>query len=602
MARRGTWLVVGALAAIALVAAVDALRDEGAAEPRSAPGTTSEATTTEAAAPAEEPQAAVGFGGVLYYTDESCELRAVRLPTLEAAEAPNWDECRFVLSPDGTRVSGQSSGWDRHSDPRIGRLFQSADGSIQVSSNLGPEGEPFRGAAPAWRPGGTLTYVAEGALREWPDGEVVLSKNGLAAAVRAHPGVPDSGRVREVVVGETAWLDDDRLAVVLSVPVEDAVEHVVAVFEGRRLAWVDFAGPQALFDLRVSPGGRYFAVTNGSTSLLFDSRRGLVQMPALVGSELHAITWSPDEQWVAAAADSRVYVFRPGELQPRIRQLPIVAGDLAWRGTAEPPPLTDVGEAREWLGDLRMTGRLFVTEPGCRLRALRIPDLDWEEEPDGDEAPCRFTLDSRDEALAEAISVAPGGQLRATCRDERLAVFGPQGRTADIADACAPAWMPDGTLTFILGGELWRGTREIRRIVTRAELRDMFGRDAALEEVAWLDDRRLWAVVRIGSSDAIALMTVSRLVFSPTFNAPRIEGLRVSSTGMVAARTDSGIVFFDSGGRRALSFPGAKAVTWAPGNLVAAVATPRQILLVAPVSREVVPLPLAVEDLEWVVP
>jgi hypothetical protein len=35
---------------------------------------------------------------------------------------------------------------------------------------------------------------------------------------------------------------------------------------------------------------------------------------------------------------------------------------------------------------------------------------------------------------------------------------------------------------------------------------------------------------------------------------------------------------------------------------VAAVAAPRQILLVAPVSREVVPLPLAVEDLEWVVP
>jgi hypothetical protein len=162
--------------------------------------------------------------------------------------------------------------------------------------------------------------------------------------------------------------------------------------------------------------------------------------------------------------------------------------------------------------------------------------------------------------------------------------------------------MPDGTLTFVRAGELWRGTVEPRRLITRAELRDMFGRDAALEEVAWLDDQRIWAVVRVGSSDAVALMTVSGLVFSPTFTAPRIEGLEVSATGMVAARTDSGIVFFDSGGRRALSFPGAKAVTWAPGNLVAAVATPRQILLVAPVSREVVPLPLAVEDLEWVVP
>jgi hypothetical protein len=420
--------------------------------------------------------------------------------------------------------------------------------------------------------------------------------------VRAHPDVPDSGRVRRVVVEDTEWLDDDRLAAVLSVPVENAVEHVVAVFEGRRLAWVEFEGPRALFDLRVSPRGRYLAVTNDSTSLLFESRRGRIETPPRIGTELHALTWSPDEQWVAAAASSRVYVFRPGEPQSSIRQLPIVAGDLAWRGTAGPPPLTDAVDARDWLGSIRATGRLFVTEPGCRLRALRLPDLQWEDEPDGEQAPCRFALDAADEAVAEVVSVGPGGQLRATCRDGRLVVFGSQGPTADIPDACAPAWMPDGTLTFVRAGELWRGTVEPRRLITRAELRVMFGRDAALEEVAWFDDQRIWAVVRVGASDAIALMTLSRLVFSPTFTAPRIEGLQVSSTGMVAARTDSGIVFFDGGGRRALSFPGAKAVTWAPGNLVAAVATPGQVLFVAPVSREVVPLPLAVEDLEWVVP
>jgi hypothetical protein len=599
MARRGTWLVVGALAAIALVAAVDALRDEPAAGPRSAPGTTSDATTTEAVPAEAEPAA---FGGFLYYTDESCELRAVQLPTLDAADAPNWDGCRFVLSPDGTRVSGAGSGWDPHSDPRIGRLFQSTDGSIQVSSNLGPEGEPIRGTAPAWRPSGSLTYVAGRELRAWPGGETVLSQNDLAAAVRAHPGVPDSGRVREVSVDDAAWLDDERLAVALSVPVEAAVEHAVAVFEGRRLAWVDFAGPRPLFDLHVSARGRFFAVLEGSTYAMFDSRRGRVQTPAALGPELHALTWSPDEQWAAAAAETHVYVFRPGELQARVRRLPIVASDLAWRGRAEPPPLTDAVEARAWLGDVRATGRLFVTEPGCRLRALSLPELLWEDEPDGEPTPCRFALDAAGGAVAEEISVAPGGQLRATCRDGRLAVFGSQGRTADIRDACAPAWMPDGTLTFVRAGELWRGTVDPRRLITRAELRSMFGREAALEEVAWFDDQRVWAVVRVGSSDSIALMTVSRLVFSPTFTATRIEGLRVSSTGMVAARTDRGIVFFDSGGRRALSFPGAKAVTWAPGDLVAAVATPRQILLVAPVSREVVPLPLAVEDLEWVVP
>ncbi len=198
MPRRGTWLVVGALAAIALVAAVDSLRgeDEG---PASAPGTTTEQTATEAAPAAAGPEA---FGGVLYYADESCELRAARLPTLEAVEAPSWDECRFVLSPDGTRASGAGSGWDPHSDPRIGRLFQSEGGSIQVSSNLGPEGEPFRGSVPAWRPDGTLTYFADGAVREWPGGNVLIPRTALLQGVMSHINAPATRAPIRVVVEE----------------------------------------------------------------------------------------------------------------------------------------------------------------------------------------------------------------------------------------------------------------------------------------------------------------------------------------------------------------------------------------------------------------
>jgi hypothetical protein len=602
MARRSTWLVVAALVVIALAAAYDALRDEVPPRPAAAPATTSAATATGQAAPEEAATSPAEFGGVLYYTDGACELQAIGLPTREAEEAPNWDDCRFVLSPDGDRVSGAGSGWDPYSDPRIGRLFQSADGSIQVSSNLGPEGEPIRGAAPSWRPSGRLTYVSRGALREWPDGETVLSQNDLAVAVRAHPDVPDSGRVRGVDVEETAWLDEHRLVATLSVPVEDSVEHLVAVFEGRRLQWVEFAGSAALFDLRVSSGGRFFAVMAGSSFLLLDSERGRVPLPTLVGPEVHALTWSPDEQWVAAAAGSHVYVFRPGSDEWTAR-LNIVANDLAWRGSAAPPEIAEAGEARDWLGGLQVSGRLFVTEPGCRLRALRTPELLWEEEPDGVESPCRFTLDGVDTPLAEEVSVAPDGGLRATCRDGRLTVFGAQGHVADVREACAPAWMPDGTLTFLRDGELWRGLREPRRVISRRALRRMFGSEASLEEVAWLDDERVWAVVRMGPDRVgIAAMTPERLVYSPTFTATRIENLVVSASGMVAANTDRGVVFFDQGGRRALSFFGAKAVAWAPGTLIAAVAAQREILFVAPISREVVALPLAVEDLEWVVP
>ncbi len=97
-------------------------------------------------------------------------------------------------------------------------------------------------------------------------------------------------------------------------------------------------------------------------------------------------------------------------------------------------------------------------------------------------------------------------------------------------------------------------------------------------------------------------MTTDGLVSAPSFTTQIIEGLRVSATGMVAARTDQGVVFFDSGGRRALTFPNGRAVAWAPGELIAAVATPNEILFVAPVSGEIVTLPLAVRDLEWVAP
>lgn len=600
MARRGTWIVVGALAAIALAAAFDSLRG-GDEEPASAPGTTTEPEpeTTEAAPTEAEPET---FGGVLYYTDESCELQAVRLPTRDAEQAPAWDECRFVLSPDGQRVAGAGSGWDPHADPRRGRLFQTESGMIQVATNGGPEGEAFRGAAPAWRPGGVLTYFDRGAVREWPSGAVLLGQNDLADAVRAHPEVPAGGRVGRVVVRETAWLDEARVALILEAPVgAERREDILAVYEDRRLATSSSGHLGGLSDLRTSPRGGFLAARVGDGRLLLlDARGGPMLAPRVTG--YRGIAFSPEGRWAAVATSGGVHVFGLGEVPFPVRRLPIVANDLAWRGTDGPPEIPEAGDARDWLGSVRATGRLFVTEPGCRLRALRLPDLEWEDEPAGEPTPCRFTLDSTDEALAEAISVAPGGKLRATCRDGRLAVFGDVGPTVDIPDACGPAWMPDGTLTFIRDGELWRGTVEPRRVITQAELRDMFGREAALQEVAWFDDERVWAVVRVGSSLAIAAMTESRLVYSPTFTAPRIEGLQVSPTGMVAARTDSGIVFFESGGRRALSFPGAKAVAWAPGNLVAAVATPGQVLFVAPVSREVVPVPLAVEDLEWVVP
>ncbi len=599
MRRGGTLLVFVVVAAIAIAASVDALRGESSSGPERSTVSTTPDRQTETAPPEE------AFGGLLYYTDESCDLRAVELPTRQPAEAPSWRECRFVLSADGYRVSEARSGWDPRSDPLIGRLFQTEEGKIQVATNRGPEGEPFRGQAAAWRPDGTLTYVADGVVREWPSRAEVLSQTDLAEAVLAHPDVPDTGRIRPIRVKEIGWLDDARLVTILDASVGvDRTEDFVAVFEGREMIAVHFGGTERLSDLTVSPRGGFVALRLSGEEgfLLLDAGGSLVPPPPL--TSFRAIAFSPNDLWAAAATDAGVYVFLLGS-QSLSARLDIDAYDLAWRGPAGAPPLEGAEEARAWLGGLGATGRLFVNEPGCRLRALRLPNLVWEEEPDAVLAPCRFSLTADDEPVDETVALQPGGDLRAYCEGDDLEVYTPgeSGETI-FPDACAPAWMPNGRLTFIREGELYAGEAggAERLLISRDDLRSMFGREAALEEVAWIDDARLWGVVRFGGGAIVAAMTTERLVYSPTFTTRWIEELCVSATGMVAARTDRGVVFFDSGGRRALTFPNGQAVSWAPDALVAAVATRREILFVAPVSRDVVALPLAAMDLEWVVP
>jgi len=596
--------VVVVVAAIALAAGFDALRGEPEPEPAAQterePPTVS--TSPEPVAPAPEEE----FGGILYYTDENCELQAVELPGPTPTEAPNWDECRFVLSPDGRRVSPAGSGWDPHSDPLRGRVFQAEAGTIQVSTNAGPEGEPFAGGAPAWRPDGTLTYFADGAVRVWPDGEVLLSQRDLVQAMRGSPIPQLRNRFQRFRMREAAWLDDRRLAAILSAEGEGHAEDMLAIYDGALVEEFHFDDPGGFTELRASPNGRYIAAKASGRGpagfVLIEPGSGEVNSPGIVG--YRAITWSPDEQWAAVAADGGLFVFRPGVRGPPDLELDLNAQDLDWRGS---PTLAASDETREWIADLRLTGRLFVAQSegsGCTVRAIQLPGLDWAEEPPGLPAPCRFTLDDRSGVVAEDTVPQPGGDEMAQCHEGALDWFSETGLIARYRGACGPSWTPDGRLTFVRDGALYEAVPpdNQRRLLSRGSVSELLGRPSEIEEIAWVDDERFWAVVRSGESAIVALMTTDQLVFSPSFTTQRIEGLRVSATGMVAARTDQGVVFFDTGGRRALTFPEGRAVAWAPGELIAAVAMPTEVLFVAPVSREVLSLPLEVRDLEWVVP
>ena len=576
MRRGGTGLVVLVVAAIALAAGIDALRGGGSetiGESEPPPPTT---TTTNGDAPVE-PALAGELGGTLYYTDESCELEAVALLRQSEADAPNWDECEFVLSPNGRRVSGAGTGWDPYSDPLIGRIFQSRDGTIQVSTNSGPQGEPFAGTAPAWRPDGTLTYFADGAVRTWPSGDVLLSQRELLAAVRDE-GVPfRTPPVVGLSVREAAWLDGERLALIASTRIRPdlgAGQDMLVVYEGDRLATWRLFEQEDVSDLQASPGGNYLAARYGSDQLVILDRFGSdVTTPPLAG--YRAIAWSPDDRWSAVATDEGVLVFRPGEDGPPDLELDLDTRDLDWRGGLGPGAVSgplDTTEAASWLARVGVGGRLLVTQQegeGCRLRALEIPTLEWAEAPDVPESPCRFEVDVDGNIVTGGVS--------------------------DVVPTHA------GRPTYVAGGELFAGNPGGRSelLVSAAKLEEIFGAPAALEEVSWLDEDRFWAVLRTEGADRIALMTTDARVFSPWFGAPRIEDLRVSAS-MVAARSDRGVAILDDGGRRRLIFTNGREVAWAPGELIAAISTRDGLLFVAPATGESVSLALEVADLEWV--
>ena len=558
------------VAAIAIAASFDALRGEGEPQPAAERGPPPP-TTTPPDDPAEAPALAGQLSGTLYFTDETCKLRAIAL--LEdgpAADPPNWNECRFVLSPDGRRVAGGGSGWAPRAGALAGRLFQSEDGTIQVSSDEGPEGDAFAGTAPAWMPDGTLTYFADGAVREWPSGDVALSEyDMLQAAIEA---VPLQSLPKAVSLRESAWLSDRRFVAIISLgPGED----LLGIYDRNRLVGWRLSDAGGFSDLRVSPRGTYLAAKDGPDEfVVLDAAGEPVDTLGIVG--YRSIAWSPDDQWIAVAADGGVFVFRPGVRGPPAIELALDARDLDWRGELAPEAVARAALTREASALLTAAGadgRLLVTQPegeGCRLRGVEIPSLAWAQTQPDLESPCRFTVTT--------------------------------GACRDLHCAFAPA--ADGSPTFVSGGELFAGRPDGRAelLVSAADLERILGRPAALEQVAWVNDERFWAVVRTGETATVALMTADGLVGSPWFGAPSVSRLRLSSSGMAAVSSDRGVVFFDRDGGRALTFTNGRDVTWAPGGDIAAVSTPREVIFVEPGSGARATLPLAVRDLAWVSP
>ncbi len=277
MRRIATWLLVGAVAALGVAAAVDAMSGEDIRQVRevgkTVPGL------------ARQPELAVrqlreaGVTGVLTYADEQCRLHAVSLPELEPMRAPSYEMCRPLTASGGLGVVKGQVVW----------------------AGLG-----------------------YGAV------QVVLTREQLSRALRVGLGIPSNsaGHFRAIQAASVA----DGRYIVLADSTYEPKERVLIGFDGTRPRfihprwWVD--GAQAI---RPSPAGRFYALL-GSGRLgaqVFTHEGHAVGLAEGVPTP-RAVAWSPNDRWTAVAARESVYVFASDRPQELVIRIPLKVRDLAW--------------------------------------------------------------------------------------------------------------------------------------------------------------------------------------------------------------------------------------------------------------------------------
>jgi hypothetical protein len=319
----GTWVVIGALALIGLFAARDALRGDEA--PASSPAVqTLEKGRNPPPELARPPQIAdkdrlatelqaLGAGGILYVTDTNCRRYLLGLPALV------WTIAQALPGPDCAR------GAPRVVSERSGLTAEQVGAeAIEVSSEIWRY--EFPGISPAFKPGGTLTFVRDGGLFEWttacPAGTAAVTFRGLRAIDRYPRPIRGAPRLMQEVV----WTGEHDFAAIAGPP---GAMSLLVNRNGREVSLFNSVGA-SLSGLVASPHGRYFGSRVGGSMFVFDSGRpGNLALPS--GAERStAVAWSPDDRFTALASQSSVYVY-PGDRPGRAVTLPLAAIELDWR-------------------------------------------------------------------------------------------------------------------------------------------------------------------------------------------------------------------------------------------------------------------------------
>jgi hypothetical protein len=277
------WLIGIAVAAIAVVAVIDAVR-----------GSTDRGDPPIAAAPSAAPQPRVtveldpaallrsrGASGTLVYVDNDCRTGSISIPELVPAT---------VTAPSACEDRIDSNDWIT-----VGEL-----GTVALPGCTAGSGTP----APRCHGAALATDDVERALR--PAGAVMIA--------------------------EAAWLGDSRLAAIIH---DEAREvDLLALFERRELVARPALVARDLSGLSVSPRRTRIAVRAPSGGVYVLDRDGRFALPGRFRFpllETRAIAWSPDDRWAALATRGTLYLVETDPSTREVIDLPLSARALEWR-------------------------------------------------------------------------------------------------------------------------------------------------------------------------------------------------------------------------------------------------------------------------------
>jgi hypothetical protein len=300
-----------------------------------------------------------------------------------------------------------------------------------------------------------------------------------------------------------------------------------------------------------------------------------------------------------------------GTASPRTRATP-----SRTTTTTEVPPLTATLRREEIGGFVR------YSDNACRLHTLALPSMDeFVVRRPGTNEPvrrCTFGI-TGGRLLPENAFLSPDRTQVARCRRAHVEVRDASGGALrSRVRGCAPAWRPDGALTYaraggvLVGGRVLLSRRELHAAARRHPNVGGLGRGIAYTvhviDLAWLDTERLLVSLETrlpyGPEPLAVLFHEKEIIGSASRFGQRLGHWIVSRAGSFAAAADGTIMARDGDSMdppqnlpdgRAVAFtPDERWLVYVTGVSVYLIGTPRNSE-----PARIIRLPVPARDLDW---